>query len=221
VLLSTIAAGIGCGKVTPASDGGGSGGAPGSGGASGTGSGGGASTDGGGGDLGVDGGAALRCPVREPVAGVVCVREGAVCEYGADPRGDLCRTFDTCTGGHWVAVKPDPTTCPPFTDAGMCGKNIAATACTAQDAYCELSDGRSCHCTNCLDGPTKRCTMDYVWRCQTMNTTSGCPTGAPDIGTACTVEGLACAYGCGMRNRQCDHGEWISTGDGVCPVAAQ
>ena len=48
-------------------------------------------------------------------------------------------------------------------------------ACTANDAYCSLTDGRSCHCTNCVDGPVVRCTMEYLWRCEALSTTMGCP----------------------------------------------
>ncbi|HEX3696532.1 MAG TPA: hypothetical protein VH374_14210 [Polyangia bacterium] len=65
-MLSTIAVGVGCGEVPPAREDRRSGAAPGSGAANGTGG----STG-----NGVDGGAALRCPVRDPVTGVVGVRE--------------------------------------------------------------------------------------------------------------------------------------------------
>ncbi len=198
---------VSCGKVTPpeTADGGGgrgSGGqATGSGGAAG-GDGGGAGGEGSGGTVGTggsDGGTTARCPAREPTAGAVCLRDGATCEYGTDPRGDTCRTFASCTGGRWSVTKPNPMTCPPFTDAGMCPKMAAGTACTTSDAFCSLVDGRSCHCTNCVDGPVVNCTMEYLWRCEGLNTTMGCPAAAPDIGTACVVDGVMCGYGCRMQ----------------------
>ncbi|HVR63891.1 MAG TPA: hypothetical protein VMU50_18445 [Polyangia bacterium] len=218
---------VGCGNVTPYGPGG-SGGGAGTGGIPASGSGGnGTGGSGTGGALGTggateaDGGSAAHCPAREPSDGALCVREGAVCEYGSDPRGDACRVFASCTSLRWAVTKPDPAGCPPFTDAGMCPKTPAGTACAAHDAYCSLADGRSCHCTNCSDGPVALCALDWAWHCQAMNTTAGCPAAPPDIGSSCLDDGAMCSYGCRMMNRRCDHGVWVGAGEGACPVSTR
>jgi Chaperone of endosialidase len=230
VAVAGAVAAAGCGNVTPyASDGGagtggqasGSGGASSSGGAAGgnIGSGGAVASDGGGGG-GSDGGNAARCPSKEPTTGAICLREGAACEFGDDPRGDMCRAFASCSGQHWTVTKPDPTTCPPFTDAGMCPMMPAGTVCTAHDSFCSLPDGRSCHCSNCVDGPVVNCTMEWLWRCQGINNATGCPAAAPNIGTGCLGD-ATCSYGCRMMNRRCDHGVWVGEGEGPCPVSTR
>ena len=66
-----------------------------------------------GGGGGAGGSGLLGCPANLPANGSVCVREGSICYFGNDPRGDQCNTKATCTLLKWVVTPPNPATCPP------------------------------------------------------------------------------------------------------------
>ncbi len=156
---------------------------------------------------------APACPFKVPADGGTCLREGIICEYGDDPRGDKCRTILTCSDSHWkVTNKPD---CPDI-QYPACGTR-PGEVCSPAGSYCLQSDGAACNCTTCpgngicLPGtkPTLYCTMP---------SSQGCPAGEPNMGTSCDIEKLECMY-CPDTSRVCYKGIWTPSNQ-PCPIAA-
>lgn len=183
----------------------GSGGGAGSGGSSGAGGSGG--SGGAAGDGGAGGGAMTDCPAQPPSGGV-CTKDGLQCSYGTsiDPE---CRALWSCSGGSWAgtgAMCPQP---PP----SICGNAppMDGTVCATNGDVCTYAPGTICVCTNCLGGPCQAGAPK--WHCAPPPTTAGCPTIAPNVGTACDAEGLACTYGnpCSGSGAHavCKSGAWV------------
>jgi hypothetical protein len=166
-----------------------------------------------------DGGGGGPCPPSLPTGGA-CKTEGLVCQYGADPRRE-CRPAATCTSGTWKISNPGcpepPTaTCPATRD------EASGKICSTKDAYCSYPGDLICHCTNCIDHPVPVCQGDFTWRCDTPNPDDQCPPGKPNLGTACSVEGKHCVYGCGTDGgRKCSAGSWKSADGSPCPVSTR
>ncbi|HET6281503.1 MAG TPA: hypothetical protein VFH73_11060 [Polyangia bacterium] len=196
--------------------GGGAGGPGGDGGGSGGGMGGGVGSGGSGGSDNM-----LPCPQRTPTSGTACLRDGLMCQYGDDPRGDHCTTLATCSGNRWMVTNPNPMSCPPLTDGGMCMPGDSGQTCKPSDAACKMPDGRWCHCTNCVDYPVHRCLGEDTWHCQTASTVAGCPAAPPKIGGACLRESATCEYGCGYTIRKCERGIWVPAGESPCPISTR
>lgn len=212
---ATGGAGGGSGGVPGGSGGttGGSGGAPDGGGPGGTG---GAGGMGGGGA----GGASGACPASPP-GSTTCSRPGLVCQYGDDPRGDECRLRFECAGGTWNAL---PTGCPPIPAAQMCPATRDAaegTPCNPDGAFCKYGD-LQCHCTACPPSrPVCGPSTQPMWTCTAPQTTPGCPNAEPNLGTACTTEGVTCNYQCNHQTRVCQGGIWIGKQGFGCPRSSR
>ncbi len=216
----TTAVTAGCGSISSTSDGGaGSGGAGATGGHAGSG---GARADGGAGTGGsgqTDGGnrdgstTNPVCPKVEPAGGTACPNNGLTCEYGTDPRGDLCRDQATCSSGHWTVSVPDPAGCPSI-GVTTC-QGTSGSTCSGDGTYCTQSNGVDCECTSCPPtAPVCIVGTAPTLACRT-NTTSGCPAAEPNLGTSCGMEGLICSY-CPDVSRVCMAGLW--TKGSPCPV---
>jgi hypothetical protein len=169
---------------------------------------------GGGGDGGPTGGA---CPAQSPTDGSACAKEGMSCDYGDNPR---CLGNATCTGGKWLVaqVKCAPTdpTCPATREAA------AGQMCATKNAYCNYA-GLTCDCTNCTKYPIVQCMGPLTWVCDAPNTTPGCPPARPNVGQACTKDGLFCDYGCERNvSRQCTGGSWVTASSPYgCPASTR
>lgn len=155
------------------------------------------------------------CAAALPEDGSACSIEGQVCEYGDNP---LCLSSATCKGGVWsllLAKCPgeDPT-CPPTRE------EAAGQPCVNENGICNY-DGLICTCTNCIEYPVEKCEGPLLWSCAAPNPTPGCPAAKPNLGTACTQEGLACDYGCEMGDlRVCQGGAWVAGEDQfMCPIS--
>lgn len=160
---------------------------------------------------------ASSCPASPPTAGGACPKEGLACGYGDDPRLECRPEFD-CKSGQWVDASigtpcpPLATSCPEARDAAQ------GAACTTDGAVCGYS-GLPCTCTNCDGGPAPHCEGPTTWHCQAPPTDPACPTSPPNVGTACTVEGKICAYGCSANGqRVCTGGLWAAR-PGNCPIS--
>jgi hypothetical protein len=214
------------GSATGGAGGGGTGGATGGSGGSATGGAGGA-TGGGGGSGGAGGsgtggagGASAACPASPPGGGA-CPREGLVCQYGDDPRGDQCRARFECKGGMW---NPLLSGCPPVPTAEMCpGSREAAEGqpCKPDGAFCKYGD-LQCLCTACPPSrPVCGPSAQPVWTCTSPQTMPGCPNAEPNLGTACTTEGATCSYQCNHMTRICQGGIWTGKQGFGCPISSR
>jgi hypothetical protein len=82
-------------------------------------------------------------------------------------------------------------------------------------------DGVPCTCTNCDSGPLPQCAGADTWHCDAPNPTTGCPAGAPNLGTACSQAGLVCKYECGPNGaRECSGGVWVARYS-PCPISVR
>jgi hypothetical protein len=146
----------------------------------------------------------IPCPATQPTAQTPCTPGGRVCEYGSSPVEE-CDTLATCTSGAWSISMPDTSgkDCPSHLDLQNCPATEDGVSkggvCTQAGLICDYTRGR-CDCESggsgvvvvVLDGGS----ITPTWRCQQPST--GCPDGRPNLGTACTTEGMSCDYGsCG------------------------
>jgi hypothetical protein len=157
------------------------------------------------------------CPGAIPDPNSACTREGLVCEYGTNPR---CLSFAECQGGHWMVampkcMPPDPS-CPATREAA------AGQGCATTNAYCIYS-GLACDCTNCTLYPVQSCSGPLTWHCEAPSADASCPAARPNRGTACSVEGKLCEYGCEQdASRKCVGGAWVAaTAPGGCPKSTR
>jgi hypothetical protein len=155
---------------------------------------------------GTGGASPSGCPADAPTGGPPCAEEGLLCTYGEEQRPE-CRITASCSGGTWIVsappcAVPGPGTCPtappPSNDV-----------CPEDGAVCTYDDGAICECTTCLGGPCGP--PPPVWICGAPG--PGCPTIAPNAGTACGQEQQSCTYGnpCGISGviAVCQDGAWI------------
>ena len=167
-----------------------------------------------------DAGVTPVCPAALPTEGAACTRNGAVCEYGDDPRVQ-CRTFASCTTARWSVAAGTCDALPP----AACPASRAAAegqTCAVEGAFCSY-DGLACECTNCIRYPLERCDGPRTWRCVAPSAQASCPAARPRAGEACASEGLACSYGCEpARSRRCTAGLWTpSDSPGGCPISSR
>jgi hypothetical protein len=149
----------------------------------------------------------VACPAEVPAHGAPCSESGLACEYGMDLRPG-CRTHASCKDGRWeIGISG----CPPLPGPGEqgCPADTSATGVCSQDGLlCDMKEGAVCVCGACL-GP---CSIEKRWWCAPAPATSGCPTYAPALGSACGADGTACIYGvCGTATsvgRKCTEGAW-------------
>ncbi len=147
-----------------------------------------------------------QCPSSPPADGATCVPapEGydVVCEYGDDPRGELCHTLATCAHDIWSVVaislscRPphDPGTCPASAD------DARNQPCAVSGSFCVYGDV-PCECTSCPGGgglDLRSCPGTPTWRCATPDPSNdpNCPPAARNFGTTCDVESIVCDFGC-------------------------
>lgn len=163
------------------------------------------------------------CPDSAPDDGTACPENGLTCSWGTDPRFG-CRTQAICendgNGLLWeigTASCPEPPpVCPkkapnPTSDAGV----FHQTKCTKKELGLTcVYDEVAYTCTRCSG---TLCQSDPTW--SVTDLAAHCPTDVPNLGAACTKEGLDCdynecadsqfydlwAYGVGMR---CTTGTW-------------
>jgi hypothetical protein len=168
----------------------------------------------------------VPCPVLQPTAQRSCAPEGRVCEYGASPVEE-CDTLATCTSGVWAIMMPNTSgkECPsgndstcPMTEDGITRGGV----CTQAGAICDYLRGR-CDCESGGSGVVVLMldagSITPTWRCQAPG--MGCPDARPNLGTACTTEGMSCDYGsCGAiiggNAEICRDGVWQSE-NVACP----
>ncbi len=143
------------------------------------------------------------CPVSEPTTGTACSREALVCSYGSDPML-ICRDTATCTAGRWSVLAVD------CTGQGTCAPTPPSGVCTATSVVCAYPDGTRCNCTQCAAGP---CTMTPAWNCLPPPTDLRCPRITPQLGAACSPDGVDCNYGAcnGGWRVVCAAGVWVNT----------
>lgn len=195
------------GGSTGGGGGGGTGGSAGSGGIGGSGRGGSGGTGGMAGTGGTGGSTTTDCPAAVPKPNTLCPKNNLTCTYGDDVLPN-CRQRIDCMNGVWgspsICTRP-PGTCPGTPPPGKPGE----TQCSNQGLACGYSDGTICGCTNCpgpcMSGPPH-------WYCAPPPSTAGCPSLAPNAGTACASPGLSCDYGnCATMNTVhavCENGTW-------------
>ncbi len=175
----------------------------------------------GGGSGVADGGAAITCPTTPPTPSAACAREGLVCQYGEDPRGDTCRPTFTCTAGKWATKL---TGCPPLPKPDQCpaSRDLAqGKACSPMGAYCGYGD-LSCLCTSCPPNAPVCQTLPPQWFCTAPQMTPSCPNAEPNLGTGCASEGATCSYQCDHLTRVCTGGMWIGRPNpGGCPRSSR
>jgi hypothetical protein len=158
------------------------------------------------GTSGTGGGSPSGCPVEAPTAAAACEKEALLCTYGEEPRPE-CRTSAICSGGTWIVnpplcAQPPPGICPPAVPPNN-------EVCPSDGVVCTYADGTICGCTTCVAGPCMP--PPPIWSCGPPP--AGCPTIAPNAGTACAEEGQSCTYGnpCGLSGvvAFCTQGSWI------------
>lgn len=165
-------------------------------------------------------GGTLPCPSAPPSHDALCTGfEGRTCEYGSDPR-IYCRTSYTCVdmgagGARWQ--DPGGPDCPP-PPVGDCPPTPTATGeCKPDGLVCIYSEGAQCACSSCTGGP---CGQIAYWACSPPPPTY-CPGQAPNVGQACSEEGVVCNYGsCSggtVAKRICQDGVWVDE-PVPCPV---
>jgi hypothetical protein len=155
------------------------------------------------------------CPASLPSSGAACSKDGLVCGYGDDPRPQ-CRPTATCSNGSWSVGKG---VCPPSPTATCPASAVAAAgqACSPDGAFCTYGNV-ICGCSACGAGP---CGLDATWHCDAPPADPRCPRAVPNLGRACSNDGLSCTYGsCGagdIAGRKCENGVWIDQ-PSACPV---
>lgn len=157
------------------------------------------------------------CPASLPASGGACGKEGLACEYGDNPK---CLSLALCQSGKWLIATPKclppDATCPATREAA------ANQACSTKDAYCNYA-GLICECTNCILYPVQSCSGPLKWKCEAPSTDKSCPAARPNLGTACSVEGKLCEYGCEPDvSRKCVGGIWIAaSAPAGCPISTR
>jgi len=159
------------------------------------------------------------CPADQPVSGTACSVDATLtCEYGNDVRPG-CRTHATCPDGTWrIAVSG----CPPLPGPGEDGCPVTPPAdgtCSNDGLVCDMGNDLLCACSACVGGP---CSTIPHWACAEPPSTPGCPSRAPELGSACTDEALVCIYGVQCiapvaAGRRCKDGAWVDEPI-VCPA---
>lgn len=159
------------------------------------------------------------CPGTQPREGEACSGDASLrCEYGNDPR-PACRTHASCASGAWqIAISG----CPPLPGPGVSGCPAAPPdggACQTDGLVCDMGDDTLCACSTCTGGP---CSLAAHWSCAGAPSTPGCPSRAPELGSACASDQNVCTYGPSCvesvaTRRRCDNGAWIED-PMVCPV---
>jgi hypothetical protein len=129
------------------------------------------------------------CPAVEPAGGSCVAPEGQRCTYGEQVRPE-CRHDWTCSNGAWATTKsvclsPPADHCN-FTEppSGVCGQ---------EGDICVVGAATICQCSSCFGGPCMA--PPPKWACSGPPAMPGCPAIVPNDGTACSAEGLECAYG--------------------------
>lgn len=154
---------------------------------------------------GSDAGPVGPCPTSAPTTGAACSPNGLTCEYGDDP---ACLTRADCASGSWIVGQPKCSPTDPSCPATR--ESAAGKACSTQGARCNYA-GLGCTCTNCTKYPVVQCSGPLLWDCDAPNTTPGCPAARPNLGSACSKEGLFCDYGCEPNvSRKCSGGGWTA-----------
>jgi hypothetical protein len=131
-------------------------------------------------------------PARRTSAdGAPCPALNLACGFGDSPRPE-CRHLWSCTNQGWreaqgscadltsfcPAAQPDGSVCTPINDP-------------SQNGYCAYAGDVLCLCP-CVG--TRACGPGN-WVCHSPPTTDGCPATAPNLGSACSAQGLQCSYG--------------------------
>jgi hypothetical protein len=130
------------------------------------------------------------CPAAEPTGGsCVGLPSGLACTYGSSVRPE-CRDQWSCASGNWeapgnvCAMSPICPAAQPSASTVCQPSNPSGDVCTYGDTICL--------CAQCVGLCT---TPPIKWQCSPPPTTPGCPSIAPNEGTPCTSNGLACTYG--------------------------
>lgn len=157
-----------------------------------------------------------ECPPVPPSEGGECDAAQALCTYGDSVRAE-CRERWRCTGSSGWRL--EPTECPEVPDA-YCPDVPPDGDCTPLDALgnqvefqdgeiaCTYADSTVCVCRDCSD---EACAGGPNWECIHPPEDLDCPTGAPNIGQPCEVQGLVCDYGDPCVSgalRMCREGVW-------------
>jgi hypothetical protein len=236
LLVCPLVLGSACGTASPGN--GASGGAAGAAGggmsaAAGGGSGGAAGGTGGAAAGGSGGpGTSGQCPAALPTFDARCSAVDLTCTYGDSPRPSCrsimtCGSIEMCNCGSDNCPPADCTKSPPawlgggpgtgvgYTDrcAWTCPATPPAVGDRCTTGYCPQSDGTQCGCIafDSQGAPT--------WACLPPPSDARCPRVAPLIGSACSIEGLACGnYDlCVTGSRVlCKSGTWVDN-FGSCP----
>jgi hypothetical protein len=144
------------------------------------------------------------CPPTAPTSGGACPSVGFECEYGQNANPS-CNTIAQCTATGWMYT--GNTLCP----VGTCPASYAVASmgdtCMPQGLICGYPEG-TCSCGFGFGGPIRLDAGGPHWVCQ--QTSPGCPSPRPDIGSACTPEGQMCDYGAcaGGVALDCSGGVW-------------
>lgn len=203
-----------------------------------------------GGRTGFDGGGAgsagapTVCPETPPRQGDSCspsvspsVNIDAECSWGSDLRPD-CRTTATCFSGKWFVSVPSGQTCSePALPAGCpatppTNGSACAPPCGPDASWCANPNPidcwyglQLCRCTNFLPIGAGMNLDPPQWICPSV-TAAGCPSVAPNAGTACSLAtGTFCtgtaSWGClGIPQITCESGTWEWLAPASCPVCA-
>ncbi len=163
------------------------------------------------------------CPLTPPADGSSCnAGFGLTCEYGADTH---CTTMATCASENsngtfvWFVTTPDPSCSGnPSSCAPTFAKVHVGGACPLGDS-CTYPEGR-CGCGSCETNTPNQGTQ---WQCETWDTPASCPEPRPLLGTACSNDGQACAYGSSCCSTidigpamLCQAGYWVENGSDPC-----
>lgn len=155
------------------------------------------------------------CPVAEPTNGSSCagVMDGRQCTYGQSTRPE-CRDVWMCKGGMWNTTG---SLCAMPIDCGTTEPSMG-TVCPNEGEVCVFGSD-ICVCSSCPGGPCMA--PPPKWTCAGPPTTAGCPSIAPNNGTACFQSGLSCTYGfpCGSSGvtAECKDGVWTWDSTVACP----
>lgn len=162
-----------------------------------------------GGELGVG------CPTEQPDVGSPCATS-TVCSFG-DSVKMACRISMWCVSGEWDALNAG---CSPE-GVYECPETVPVhlSECTQDEDLCVYAGGTLCDCSRGVGGLCKGSyTGVLTWSCKTPE--PGCPELAPNRGTPCETEGLACHYGTfyslAQGNAWCTDGLWSWEGHLEC-----
>jgi hypothetical protein len=156
------------------------------------------------------------CPSAMPASGSSCDSntQNTSCSFG--DQSLTCRPQVFCEDNAWALA---PQLCQDENTLAACpahdSNTITGTQCPTNNSFCRIDD-IVCSCVILVNGGDP----NSQWICDRPTLSPSCPRWYPNLRTACTQEGLSCAYSTcgGEAGAICTDGLWMPVDGGPCPV---